>query len=312
MICPTCGKEIQDDTHFCIYCGAAVSPQSVPSRQIRTRRLNIVKVLNDTFTLYMRHFGTMCLVAMIFVGMTAAINVCQCSVQADMINAKGIIAVQPRTLGFIYGLALLAFLVQCYAMIVYVRQCLYTARSGAGLAEGLFFPPVFLYLKMIGFLLIYFCILTVPVCLATFVSILGAFVVFGPGPLSLLVAIFAAILFICWLAIRLSLAYYFLVDQNTGILDAFTKAWQASSKNFWALFGTFLLLFCPIICWMLACHGLAYGVGLQIAASIPGTLLLHIGSIPVVLLTWFGGGLAYLQLTGQPYRTEAEERLDFV
>jgi len=322
MICPHCNAEIRDDSNFCIYCGevpGGVSPPAyAPYLQYAGQYgLDIAKVLGDTLKLYIRHFGILCLVGLIVVGIPAIISICLISVQQAQENA----ALDVLTaLALNLGLVLLNFLAQCYVAIIAVRQCLHTARGGTGLREGLMFPPVSMFLNMIGLMLIITCIIMVLMLPAFFVFFLvigfGAMAGGGPAPVFLMVGL--AVLFVMglpviWLAIRIWLANVFLVDQNTDCINALMQAWRVSSGNFWALFGVIFLLLCPALCWTVACYVAAYAMtgNVEMMQTIPG-IIIHSGSlVPIALLVHFGTGLAYLQLTGQPYQVEGEEKFGF-
>jgi len=235
---------------------------------------------------------------LITLGILAVIQVSQFSAQ-----------VTKKDIGLTLGFALLSFLANCYVELVYVRQCLYTARGGTGLPEGLLLPPVLLFMRMIGVVFVFTCIVAVPVLLVRFEEPLESFV-FDHSTLWFVVKVVSLPL-ICLLGTRLLLAHYFLVDRNTDILDAFIQAWHVSSNNFWTLFCVLFVLYGVLICWI---FGWAFvwagleqaGVGPKIE-SIPGKILASIGLFPIVLFPWLGCALAYLQLTGQETEVRSKE-----
>jgi len=321
MICQHCNAEIRDDSNFCTYCGGTVEPL-LPGdlrppalaqypQYTGPRRLDTVKVLGDTLKLYIRHFGILCLVGLIVMGIPAIITVCQLSVQQAYEDA---FIDAPTMVVLVSGLVFLNLLAQCYMLIVANRQCLHIARGGTGLPEGLLFPPVSMFLNMIGLTFIVgiaACILVFPALFAFFFAFaLGAMAVGGGPALFITAGIIALILTLLpaiWLGIRIWLADIFLVDQNMNCIDALVQAWRASSGNFWALLGAIILLGLPVFCWMVACHSLVYAEIIPKIETIPGLLLLTAGSVPIALFLYFGSVLAYLQLTGQPYRLEVEK-----
>ena len=329
MICQHCNAEIRNDSNFCTYCGGAVAPQcNVPqdaAPQYATpqyaghlgtghlntgqHRLDLPKVLGDTLKFYTRHFVILCFVGLIVLGIPAIITVCQLSVQQayedDFIGA-------PTMVVLVFGLIFLNLLAQCYMLIVANRQCLHLARGGTGLREGLLFPPVLMLLNMVGLMFIVgiaACILVFPAAFVFIFAIaLGAMA--GGGPAFIMAGIATLILILLpaiWLGTRIWLADIFLVDQNMNCIDALVQAWRASSGNFWALLGAIILLGLPVFCWMVACHSLVYAEIIPKIETIPGLLLLTAGSVPIALFLYFGSVLAYLQLTGQPYRLEVEK-----
>jgi len=323
MICLHCNAEIRDDSNFCIYCGEALGSVSPPAHAQYPHaqyphyagpyRLDIVKVLGDTLKLYIRNFGILCLAGLIVMGIPTIVSICQVSLTENMGPPGSFLAIP--------FLLLLHFLAQCYVAIIAVRQCLHIARGGTGLQEGLMFPPVFMFFNMIGLILIFVCIAMFFMLPIFFMlaSAIGFGVMVGGGlgfpMMSLLVLVLFIVMTlpIIWIFTRIWLADCFLVDQNMNCIDALTKSWQVSSGNFWALFGTIFLLFCPVFCWTIACCGAAYAITGNVAVmeTIPGLLIFSAGSVPVALLVYFGTGLAYLQLTGQPYQLDMEEKFGF-
>jgi len=209
---------------------------------------------------------------------------------------------------------------QSYVAIVAVRQCLHIARGGVGFQEGLLFPPVSMFLNMVGLMLIITCaimVLMLPAYLVVGFAILStipgnptnmeSFMWFAMILTLLLVMSPPAI----WLWIRLWLSYYFLADQNVNCIDALVKAWRVSSGNFWQLFCASIAMMCPIYFWAIACCSLAFLINGNVAAmNIISPILFVAGTIPAALLLWFGGALAYLQLTGEPHYLERGGRIE--
>ena len=150
MICQHCGATIPDNSHFCTYCGVSLNLAGTPAR-----KLNLGKLLSDTFKLFGRHFGIMCIVGLIYVGITTIFEVC------------GILTELPYSILF----SLLELIAQCYVMVVMIRQCLYTARGGIGFERNLMSSSLGMFLPMFGLNLVCDCIF--------FACMLPAFVVAG-------------------------------------------------------------------------------------------------------------------------------------
>ena len=310
MICQHCGSEIRDDSNFCTYCGMAMMQQYAVPHYVGPRRLDPVKLLGDTFTLYLRHFVMLCLIGLIVMGITAVIQMGQVTLTA---NAEPFIGlVSAASLGF------LNFLFQSYMAIVAIRQCFHIARGGTGFQKGLLFPPVFMVLNMIGLSLL-IAGATFLLCVPIIVMGTIAGMAFGQWTWGIGLVVMGFVMIVMglstvWLNTRLWLSSYFLVDQNTGCIDALVQAWRVSSGNDLALFCVIFVLLCPVFFWSLTCYGVAFVVegNFAMMETIHGILLLTAGLIPVVLLGWLGSSLAYLQLTGQLYRLEMEEKFEFV
>ena len=313
MNCPNCNAEIRDNSNFCTHCGATVGQQYASQRG-----LDIGKVVGDTFTLYMRHFGIMCLVGLLVAGIPAAFQICQVSlleqVAAPVPNENPVQApfALLSMIVFPFGFLFILSIVQCYLAIVAARQCLHIARGGTGFREDMMFPPVMMFLNMLGMTLIVTCLimaLAIPgaIVIGVAATVVASFArLAGPAlPLMWVLIAFLGVLVIApifWLSIRLWLAIFYIVDKNTDCIDALKKSWSTTSGNFWALLGTAILLMCPIFCWMFVCHGLVYAMNGDIAMmqTTPGILLWTAGSVPIALFAQLGGVLAYFQLTGQP------------
>ena len=315
MIYPNCNAEIQDNSNFCTHCGATVAAQYASPRG-----LDIGKVVGDTFTLYMRHFGIMCFVGLLVVGIPAAIQICQVNmlgqVAAPVPNENPVQApfALLSMIVFPFGFLFILSIVQCYLAIVAARQCLHIARGGTGFREDMMFPPVMMFLNMLGMTLIVTCLimaLAIPGAIVAGI-VVGVVAIAAGGmagpPSPMMGAVIACLVVlvilppIFWLSIRLWLAIFYIVDKNTDCIDALKKSWSTTSGNFWALLGTAILLMCPIFCWMFVCHGLVYAMNGDIAMmqTTPGILLWTAGSVPIALFAQLGGVLAYFQLTGQP------------
>jgi len=296
MTCPHCNAEIREESNFCIYCGTAVGPQS--PQYAEPRRLNSTKVLGDTFKLCIRHFGILCLVGLIVMGIPAIINICQVSVQG--MNESPFAVADLTALNVGLGLWFLALLANCYVWIVAIRQSLHIARGGTGLQKGLLFPPLFTLLNMIGLM---FIVTVIGSALAFSLAVLSLFVNFGgfPSGFTAVLGGFALVItaFVLWFSTRFWLAQYFLVDQNTDCFDALSQAWEASAGNFRALFGMIILFMCPIFCWTFLCFSFAeaWSEEIEMMETVHGILLFSAGLAPLALLTWLSSALAYLQLT---------------
>ena len=284
MICQHCGATISDGNHFCIYCGRSQEGNATsPVQQtIRPIKLNLAKLLGDTFTLYFRHFGIMCLSGLIYVGIPSIFEV------------YGIVTEKPNLFS--------AFerLIECYVSIWIIRQCLYTARGGTGFQCDRVFPSFVMFLKM--FALNFIVGFSAIIC-ALPVAILVAISVLGDLPLAVNVVIIAsavcAAILPCYVLTRLWLAMFFLVDRNMGVMDSVSDAWQASSGNFWKLFtGTIVFVVC------IYCGLFGFAVAASAFAedgSVLETLIINMGLVPTYPILWIGLGLAYLQLTGEPH-----------
>jgi len=325
MICPHCGAGIPVNSNFCTYCGAALVPQEGGAPEHRQDaedlafdfmnhpahappqrfKLDLGKLLGDTFELYKRHFETFCLVGLLLFGVPFVISLIGEILQRAAV-AMGVgghpewfwADAEERPALFLFlviGIALsiftqaLQFLVQCYFALGTMRQGLYLARGGSGFQASQMFPPLMPFLKIIGLYLLIACIFVplvllfvVPVFVAVGVTSAGA-AANEPHAVGIIVA--AVLLYlvgtcvIIWLWIRLHLAQFFLADRDTGIVDSMGIGWDVSRGNFWIL--------------LLAVFVLSILAGL-------GVFLCCIGLVMTVALSWLGGVLAYMQLTGEP------------
>ena len=304
MICQHCGAEIPDSDNFCTYCGASLVPQDVANSSyfappyladIPAHRppykLNLNRLCGDTFELYKRNFGTMCLLGCFVV----VIGVIFLPLQSTIFMLQQIV---PRWEGYVlyhtlllrcsYFLTIIQSLLSYYILLGILRQCLYLARGGTGFQANLMFPPFMMYLKLVGLIFLVGIISLAPmipvgICYFGFVLSSLQKVDLGVSATPLIIA-FTLILLIgysisIWLSIRLFPAYYFIADRDARIFEALGGAWQASSKNFWRLFvGTTVFGFCAML----------------------GIVLLGIGIVLTIAVSWLGATLAYMQLTGQP------------
>ena len=279
MICQHCGATIPDDSHFCTYCGVSFNLADPPAY-----KLNLGKLLSDTFTLYGRHFGIMGIIGLIYIGITVIFDVC------------GILT------GYPVFFALLEPIVQCYVMVVMFRQCLYTARGGIGLERNLMSSSLGMFLPMFGLNLVFGCIILV--CMLPVLAL--ASIIFGVLGQSEVAWFFftcctiGVLPLVCYPLTRLWLAPVFLVDRNEGVFASIENTWQISSGNFWTLFVGIIVFFTLPICSVIACGSLSEYVLEWDTDLIPGTLLVNAGLIPIIAIFWLGSVLAYLQLTGQP------------
>ena len=293
MICQHCGATISDNDNFCIYCGMPQEGGTAsPAQQtMRPIRLTLDQLLGDTFTLYGRHFGIMCMVGLILMGVQTIFNVC------------GVITEQAFLFLF------LGLLASCYTWVVAMRQCLYTARGGAGFLPNLMVVSLMIYLKMIGLLFVTLCIafgfcalLATPFAAIVFVgvfllanSFLNALVAAG-------MTMSIAGVIVIYPMVRLWLPYCFLVDRNMGIIDSVKTTWRMMSGNFWALFVALFIVFAFCwFCWIIPCTIVLKVVFGLDTNTLPGILLINFGSIFLVPMIYLVSVLAYLQLTGEPH-----------
>jgi hypothetical protein len=185
-------------------------------------------------------------------------------------------------------ISILQTVIQWYVMLGVIRQCLYTARGGTGIRMGLICPPFMTFLKFAGMILVLACIqfgIMVPAAVPIIIGV----VILGwsqnandPLAMTMIVAgCCIAVPCFClwlWISIRLSPAQSFLADQDLGIADSFMYGWRASSGNFWMiLIAGFVLAICAML----------------------GMILCCVGAFMTLAISWLGGVLIYLQLTGQ-------------
>jgi len=220
MNCQHCGATIPENTNFCTYCGATATQQyEIKPQHIGARKLNLAKLLGDTFKLYGRHFGIMCIVGLIYVGIPAIFEIYSIATENHIIfEAHGIFN-EKITLFSILG-----FLVQCYVMIWAIRQCLHTARGGTDLQWNQMFPSFGMFLKMLA--------LNLVVGFAIFFGALPAFFLIDISfmddpPIAIPIVIACAVgaaLLPCYILTRLWMAVCFFVDRNMGIVDSMNNA----------------------------------------------------------------------------------------
>ncbi|MCL2004789.1 MAG: zinc ribbon domain-containing protein [Planctomycetaceae bacterium] len=289
MNCQLCGANVSDHDTACSNCGASLTiqqPTEPIAREIAMPgadkvKLDFWKLFGDTFTLYFRNLGTFCLVGLILIGTFVFFYAAKMAV-GYVIDHVSIEDTLLLTLwGILALLYILEFLAQCYVALGAIRQCLYIARGGIGFQATLMFPPLMPFVKMVGLDLLIRCILCA-VALAVFVPILVAVMLSAqPGARGLVLLAVLGI-FICisvWLAVRLWFSYIVLADRDAGIIDSFTTGWNISLGNFWRLLWA----------------GIVFGTLVWF-----GLLIFLVGIILTMAIAWFGGVIAYLQLTGQP------------
>ena len=172
MICQYCGAGIPDDSKFCTYCGAPLVPQDTthlagtpvfppPVFHAPYRyKLSLEKLFGDTFELYKRNFGTMCLIGLIFIVIVFVLV--PVSFVTEFI--KGMAEAEENRILWAMAVArdiclqFLGAILQWYIMLGMFRQCLYNAKGGTGLQARLIFPPLMLFLKFVGLMLVLTCI----------------------------------------------------------------------------------------------------------------------------------------------------------
>ena len=304
MICQHCRAEISDGSHFCTYCGTpqdhfADTPCLVETPRFR---LDLGKLLGDTFEIYKSHFGVMCLVGVILYGIPTAIGICGALLQglSEAIAKAG--APQPLLLiAMLIGLSiffsLLQNIAQYYLVLGALRQCLHLVRNGVDFRADMMFPPPMMFLKAFavwlivglipgGILLVSALPAGIMYLLALFADMFNVNFNINEPSVAMIAMIAVGVLFftigICvaiWVSVRFSLAVIFVADQNAGIIDSMRYSWQVTSGNFWWLFVAIIVL----------------GI-----CSMVGMVLCCIGIVLTIAVCWLGNVLAYLQLTGQP------------
>ena len=304
MICNNCRAEISDNSNFCTYCGTAQDNFADASNYLAgtpghsagaPRYLDLGKLLGDTFEFYKQHFGTMCLVGVLLYGIPVIINICGSVSQfaaTTIGKADGPVPLVVSLLGLNVLLAFCQPLAQWYLTLGAVRQCLYVARGGVGFRADLMFPPFMMFLKMIGLMLVVALVTLGFMLPGTLTAVIGL-IMLNPPPgedffdpsLAVPLIVIGVPLFILglcatvWISIRWYLAYVFIADQNTGIIDSMTYSWRISLGNFW------ILLLAAIV------------LGI---CSMVGMVLCCVGIVLTIAVSMLGAALAYLQLTGQP------------
>jgi len=299
MICPHCGTTIPETCQFCIYCGGAVAAQDAvyspdPPATYHVK-LNLEKLLGNTFELYKRNFATMCLVGVIFFGVWFVLFSFG-MVTSLVATAIGILEPSLRLVATVCDhifSAVINNLIVWYITLGVLRQCLYTARGGTGFQAELLLPPFMMYLRMVGLMILLGCltlvVMLLPAGIVLVIGVLSHGVVFPPpkGDEAMMMAWMGAalaVLLVCmipaiWISIRLSLAQLFIADLDTGVIDSLKYSWQITAGNFWMLFVASLVL----------------GIG-----SMMGMFLCGVGFMLTVAILYLGNALVYLQLTGQP------------
>jgi hypothetical protein len=285
MICQHCGAEVPDNSDVCAHCGA---PLARPTNY----RLNLGKLFDDTFDLYKQNFGTMCLIGLALLAIPSVFTPFDMTIgfMQKMANQETNAPLIITFVGVKACLDILQTIIEWYIALGIFRLCLYLARGGTGFPMSTM-PPLMMYLKFAGLMLIMMCstICIMPLIVPGAAVIVIATIavahkhltmemfalLFGGGVLLLI----SGGCVVMWVHMRLFLAQFFIADQNTSLVDSMKYAWRISSGNFWKL--------------LLAT--LALGV-----LSSLGLLLCCVGVVFTLAITSLGSALAYLQLTGQP------------
>ena len=298
MNCQLCGAILSYNSGFCGNCGTPLTPQGVDYPGFSytpARRLHVGKLLGNTFEIYKRHFGTMCLVGLVLFGIPLVFGICSSIVNnaAQRINVIEDASLYFMMQGISILLSIFQTLAQWYVMLGAIRRCLYIARGGTDFQSNMMFPPAMMFLKVCGLMLLVSCI-NGGIIMVTLLPAAAVFMIpyttgmFNGNELSPeLIALIAVgsvflIIGVCvtiWVCIRLSLAQVFIAAQGAGIIDSMGYSWRVTSGNAWKLFWTIFVL---AIC------------------SISGILLCCIGIILTIAMSYLGIALTYLQLTGQP------------
>jgi hypothetical protein len=200
-------------------------------------------------------------------------------------------------LGLQICMQILQTIAQWYVMLGVMRQCLYIARGGTGFQAYLMFPPLMMFLKFVGLILLLSCIyygVMSPVIIPIIIGLaLSGFSQDMEMPIVICMFVGAGCIAIpcccvvIWLSIRLYLAQIFLADQNTGIVDSISYAWRVSAGNFWMLLVAMFVL--SIL-------------------SMLGMFFCCVGIFMTVAISLIGAALAYFQLTGQPNYLDYPQR----
>ena len=255
-------------------------------------KLDLGKLFSDTFELYKRNLGTMCLVVLILMiipmifGPAGSVMtfITQMTVRQGGDDTLFAMLIAGQVC-----LQILQTILQWYIVLGILRQCLYIARGQTDLRMNLLSSPFSLYLKYVGFALafggIQFCVMLPTIIPISIGAAMGTFSQSFDDPV--VIGLFVAggclalpcYCFLIWLTTRLCLAVFFIVDQNESIANAIIYSWRVSSGNFWLIFiAQFVLGICAVLGMFLCCVG-----------------IILTGAIAV-----FGQALIYLQLTGQP------------
>jgi len=300
MICPHCGAGIPDDSNFCTYCGTSLNPEASAGTPVFPApyryKLSLNKLFGDTFELYKRNFGTMCLLGLVMLGIPLVFipfDMAVSFIQVAARTAENHFLLMMAGLGRIC-LLILQCILQWYIALGVLRQCLYLAKGGSGFQSRMIFPPFRGFLKYVGLILVFQCIFLGILLLCALPSGIIALVAYCAGafsdnnvsanimiPLTIVGVLFAIADFcvMIWFSMRLLLAPVFLVERDAGIGDAIRNAWRVSSGNFWMLFLAMIVL----------------SVGVTL-----GYCLCCVGIILTITIIVLGTVLIYLQLTGQP------------
>jgi hypothetical protein len=303
MNCQYCGSEIADNVNFCPHCGATFLSQEGISDFATTslagaprRRLDFGKLLNDTFALYKEHFGTMCLVGLILVGVSTVASfgseVPRLALQITIV-AHGSVSLIVLFAVLTFFAAIFQVLAQWYVALGAIRQGLYLAKGGMDFQTNMMFPPFRLFLKMVGAMFLVALITGGIMMIFLLPAAIMLMVAFAAGMMDgnglsdgMIVMLVVSGLFYLvgacisvWCSIRLNLAQVFIADQDTGVIDSLRYSWRVTSGNFW------MLLIALIVLGICGCAGM---------------LLCCVGLILTVAIPCLGMALAYLQLTGQP------------
>lgn len=287
MICQHCGVIIPDSSHFCAGCGVLFNFSGTP-----VYKLNHAKLLRDTFKLYGRHFGIMGLIGLIYIGIPTVFEV------------YGEFTECPKY--FI----ILESIVQCYACVVAIQQCLYTVRGGIGLKRNLMSSSLGLFLPMFG---LTFSISCIVIAFTSPAFILAGIIYILPNlekssvaaTIAIVSCMIGALILYCYSLIRLWLALFFLVDRKGGMFASIKNAWKISSGNFWTLFTSLIAFLIIPIFSSIVCGGFARVVLEWDADTVQEMRIAYIGLVPTIAIVWLGGALAYLQLTGQYHYLES-------
>jgi MFS family permease len=317
MICQQCGAELPEEDNFCIFCGTPTGRTDIPAvRPVFAPKLNISKLLGDTYYLYTKHFGTLCLAALVLCGVPMFFSVCGDAAAGFIKTAenRGLI---PALYAIVILCYILNVVAQCYFSLGVLRPCLYLARGGSGAKASLMFPPFMMTLKMMGLYVLLFIIYFVLFMMALFPLIGG--IIAGRHPdggfavvLCVLALSFPMFCLFCWIVTRLYLSQSFLADQNTGVIDSMRYSWRVTSGNVLRLLvGVIVLAFFAMlgmIPYIIGVVFLAISGGGMMSYPIWLMVVLLLGMILTVNISWLGMVLAYLQLTGQPNCLDAFRR----
>ena len=306
MICQHCGSNVSDNSNFCIYCGTPILQENLAGTPVAftgtpalfsdtptpPRRLDLGKLLADTFELYKQNFGTMCLIGVLVMGVPMVFNVGSTIAQlATTATAK---ADGPLPLIIMLSclwvlLALCQIFSQFYFTLGAIRQCLDVARGGGGFRMDLMCPPIMMLLKWIG-MMILMGLVMYGLILPGGIPLICGFVMLAevggndPSVAITLIVVGGLLSAIgwcgaMWIGVRWYLAQVFLADQNSGVIDSMRYSWRCTLGNFWMLLLAIIVLgICAAIGYILCC----------------------VGVVLTLAIVWLGAALAYLQLTGQP------------